>query len=411
MSAVMGTELHEIIHEQPQVIHGGRGPSALAHLMATFQPEFHSWQKGKPVRPLFLVEPGTDLHQAADEAATLGIPDGTALLMRTSGSTTGTGKIVAIRFEQLYASATATHQALRGEGVWLADLPYHHIAGFQTAFRSLLAGDVPQAVPLHDAIATTKIVADAAERGPVYLSVVPTQLRSILASPELIDTLSAVLLLAGGAATAPSLLDQARAAGLTIATSYGMTETCGGCVYDGYPIGDTKISYDPTGRISLSGSMVATGYLGNVDPEAFSTDATGRRTHHTKDVGRIGSAGQCEIIGRIDDAITTGGLTVMPQLIEEAIAAEYGADSVVVGIPSERWGRSVVAVVDSPFPLEQHTVRSRLKERLGVGWAPARVYDITSFGGTWPLTASGKIDRRELTRRLTEWENTHGIHE
>ncbi|MDP9800566.1 O-succinylbenzoic acid--CoA ligase [Arcanobacterium wilhelmae] len=446
-----------VSHEEPAVVQGGRGPAALARLVSTIQPELDRWRRGEPVRPVFIVEPGTDERESAAEAARLGIPAGTAVLMRTSGSTTGTGKIVALGFDQLAASAHATHEALRGEGVWLADLPYHHIAGFQTAFRSLLAGGEPAAVDLHDPTQIRSVVEQAASRGAVYISVVPTQLRSILASPELTQILTPALFLTGGAATAPSLLQEARAAGLTLATSYGMTETCGGCVYDGRPIGDAQITLGPTGQVSITGSMVALGYLGNVDSQAFSATRTAvvgtLRTHHTKDAGRFTPTGTLDILGRIDDAITTGGLTVMPRLIEDAIAAETGAEAVVIGVPSERWGEAVVALLaPSPHPgtteptsgqspataepnsapptrrLSHNTamtsknapaqftttstesLRARIKSRLGEGWAPARVYELTQFSQKWPLTSSGKIDRRELKRTLIEWEKTHGIH-
>ncbi|WP_406713874.1 AMP-binding protein [Trueperella pyogenes] len=401
-----------------EVIEGGRGLAALNRVHDAVMGALCTWRSGGTPVPLFVVRPGTDRRETVAEVTGYGVPGGTALLMRTSGSTTGTGKIVAISWESLTASAQATHQALAGPGRWAADLPFEHIAGFQTVVRSALAeiealaaGAEPEraatfrplCLPLHDAAAT----ADALAAGPLtYVSVVPTQLGRILADPALTNAFRDAVLLVGGAGTPASLLERARAAGLVIHTSYGMTETCGGCVYDGRPIGDTEIFLDG-GRICLRGRVVATGYLGadtGFDPPASTRLPGTPATHRTRDAGRITDS-SLEVLGRLDDAITTGGLTVMPGLIEDSLA-RAGYTAVVVGVAHLEWGEAVVAVVDDAGGATQSCditiMRSWVKLDLGAGWAPSYIVNSNEIGGI-PLTPSGKVNRRELAETVSTY--------
>lgn len=357
-------------------------------------------RSGETPLPIFVVGPEVDPQAAAAEAQELGYPESSAVLMRTSGSTTGTGKIVAHSWDSLIASATATHAFMGGPGVWASDLPLHHIAGFQTVVRSVLAGLTPISFNLKDPTDVRRRLAGAGEER-IYVSLVPTQLLRVLESPSLIECLHHATFLVGGAGTAGALLERAREAGLKVVTSYGMTETGGGCFYDGLPIGDTEVLLHD-GRVSIRGSMVALGYLGDADPDAFASDET-VRIHRTQDAGQI-SNGRLSILGRIDDAITTGGLTVMPRLIEDATVRATGADAVVVGIPDENWGEAVVAVLDRP--VDQRALRSAIKTELGAGWAPTYVVELgelaefDGWGKTWPITSSGKVNRRELARAV-----------
>lgn len=338
---------------------------------------------GEQPTPIFLVSPQTNVDAAHAEALALGIPDNVGILLRTSGSTTGTGKIVALTWKALMASASATHAAFGEPGTWMANLPLNHIAGLQTIIRSVLAGRTPID------LATTALTDALSTPGPHYMSVVPLQLMRLLDSPDL-ALLSAhkVKILVGGAHTDPTLLDQAQAAGLDVVTSYGMTETCGGCVYDGKPIGDTQISLDSS-RIVISGSVLAHGYLG---AQPFH----GR--HETADLGRL-SNGCLHVLGRVDDAITTGGLTIIPRLIEDCYA-RLAARIVVVPLPSLQWGQEAVAVSEKPV----EELRDAVKGELEKGWAPRRNVTLRQLGlQTWPCLDSGKIDRRGLARCVREY--------
>lgn len=358
--------------------------SALAQVDAGDSPE-----------PLFLVGPHVDLAGAEAEIAACEIPAGTGVLMRTSGSTSGTGKIVALSWESLIASATATEDVMGGPGVWGSQLPVHHIAGFQTIVRSLRAGFAPLFLDFSDTAGLAEQIRSARR---VYISIVPTQLSGILAAPALIAAFQDVVFLVGGAALSPDLAQRAQAAGLRLVRSYGMTETGGGCVYDGRAIGDTDVLINDAGRITLRGSVVALGYANIPDSDEFSAEH-GIRSHHTRDAGTLHD-GVLTVVGRIDDAITTGGLTVMPRLIEDAVSSVTGVDCVVVGVPHARWGEAVVAVLAIPPSSTEKDIRNRVREQLGKGWQPLRVITLGDLGlNQWPMTQSGKISRRELAAR------------
>lgn len=376
-------------------------PVTLDALICAVKESLDQHYEGDLPPALFVVGAHVNPEEAAREVTELDVPKRTGLLMRTSGSTTGGGKIVAHSWDALIASANATHDALNGPGVWMSDLPLHHIAGFQTVLRSVLAGAEPVLLRLYNPAQVKEKVAEARERYgedfPLYFSVVPPQLKQIMETPELLDALRGTIFLVGGAAVHPELLDDAREAGIDIRVSYGMTEACGGCVYDGVPIGDTEVSIAENGRISVTGSVVSLGYAGNVEPEAFTIVKGEPRTHHSNDAGRMVD-GKLEVLGRLDDAILSGGLTIMPREIENAIISEFAVPTVVVAMPHPKWDKAAVAVTESP--LDETQVRARIKEKLGPGWQPYRVVSLANLGfEDWPRTHSTKLDRRTLRER------------
>lgn len=305
--------------------------------------------------------------------------DGTAFALRTSGSTSA-GKIVEITWDQIRASTTATHEALGGEGRWLTCLPIEHIAGAQTVLRSVLAGADPLPFRLGDEV----------PRG-AYLSLVPTQLRRALADPRVTTSLTtAAAILVGGQACPVELLEQGRGAGLNLVTTYGMTETSGGCVYDGRPIGSADIELDKD-HVIISGPHVATGYA---DGPAFS----GRFV--TDDAGRW-EAGRLAILGRLDEAITTGGLTIMPSVLENHLAAA-GIHAVAFGVPHPEWGEALVAVAEK---CEDTKLIRPLARQLGPEFAPKGVACLADFAlSEFPTLPSGKLNRR----KLPEMWSVHG---
>jgi O-succinylbenzoic acid--CoA ligase len=280
--------------------------------------------------------------------------DGTALVVGTSGST-GAPKLAMLPASALSASAAATHDRLGGPGAWLLAMPPHHIAGVQVLLRCIDAGTEPGFVDLTAGFTPDAFRAAATAFGGDrrYTALVPTQLLRLLddgpATRALAD-FDAVLV--GGAATPPDLLARAHAAGVNAVTTYGMSETSGGCVYSGAPLSCTTIRADDTGRIHLGGDTLATGYLGRPDltAAAFTTDPTGHRWFRTDDLGHVGADGRWHVDGRIDDLITTGGLKVAPRLVEEALTTLPDvAEAVVVGTDDPEWGQAVsAAVVLSP---------------------------------------------------------------
>ena len=386
------------------------GPSAVAVLPALRQAlegEFAVLPYAAGGQPPDVADasvPEAAVPDAADPEAA--VPDGTALVVGTSGST-GTPKLAMLSASALAASATATHDRLGGPGSWLLAMPPHHIAGVQVLLRCLAAGTEPGFVDLSEGFtAETFVAASTTFHGDRrYTALVPPQLARLLADERATTALAGFdAVLVGGAASPPALLDRARAAGVSVVTTYGMSETCGGCVYDGVPLSDTQIRVDGDGRIHLAGATLATGYLGRPDltAAAFRTDEDGRRWFRTDDVGHLDDDGRWHVDGRLDDLITTGGLKVAPRLVEDALAALPGiAEAVVVATPDEHWGEAVSAAVvlapadravdraaDAAAPTVAE-LRELLRGILPAHALPRRVLVLPAL----PLRGPGKPDR------------------
>lgn len=338
---------------------------------------------------------GTPLLSHEDDDA-----DPTAAVVATSGST-GQPKGVLLPASALRASAGATHARLGGAGRWLLALPAHHVAGLQVLVRSIVAGTEPLVADLRggfDLDVFASAAGDLAEdTRPTYTALVPTQLVRVLADGgralEALASLDAVLL--GGAAATPSLLDRAATAGVPVVTTYGMTETCGGCVYDGLPLDEVQI--DVGDRVRLGGPMVARGYRG-ADPGSrspFSVEG-GTRWFTTDDVGEV-VRGRLHLTGRADDVVVTGGVKVAPQAVEAVIGELDGVgECLVVGVPDPEWGQRLVAVVvGDPPPLA--TMRRHISRRLGAAAAPRELVVVEAL----PRTALGKPDRRTAVEVAT----------
>lgn len=334
--------------------------------------------------------------------------EGTALVVGTSGST-GAPKLAMLPATALAASAAATHERLGGPGAWLLAMPPHHIAGVQVLLRCLAAGTEPGFVDLSggfSAAAFTEASAalDGARR---YTSLVPTQLVRLLDDERATAALAGFdAVLVGGAASPPALLVRARESGITVVPTYGMSETAGGCVYDGVPLSCSEVRVGNDGRIHLGGATLATGYLGRPDltAAAFSTDSEGRRWFRTDDVGHLEDE-RWHVDGRLDDVITTGGLKVAPRLVEDALTSLAGiAEAVVVATPDDHWGQVVSAAVvltESASPDPAPTVeelRELLRGTLPAQALPRRLLVLPAL----PLRGPGKPDRSAVAARFAD---------
>jgi O-succinylbenzoic acid--CoA ligase len=335
--------------------------------------------------------------------------DPTALVVSTSGST-GDPKGALLPASALRASAAATDDRLGGPGTWLLALPAHHIAGLQVLLRSILSGSSPHVMDLREGfspngfVGATNDLAQATD-GRRYVSLVPTQLiRLLRAGAEAVEALASYdAVLVGGAATAPAAIHQAQAAGVAVVTTYGMSETCGGCVYDGRSLRGVWWRTEDDGRVELGGAVVARGYRGRPGDPAFRVDPDGSRWFRTDDHGEADLDGTLRILGRVDDVIVTGGLKVSPALVEEAIASDPGVrEVVVVGAPDRDWGERVVAVVVAEpraaddrrptAPLQLATLHRRVAERVASYAAPRQLVVVDAI----PLVGPGKPDRLAL---------------
>ncbi|MDT7581955.1 MAG: o-succinylbenzoate---CoA ligase, partial [Pseudonocardiales bacterium] len=328
------------------------------------------------------------------------------VLVATSGST-GDPRLVALPVAALRASATATAARLGGPARWLLALPAEHVAGVQVVVRALLAGAPPVLQDLREGFRPDGFAVATAALGPGRrcTSLVPTQLLRLLdaGGPALDALRSYAAVLVGGAALDPGLRARAVAGGVRVVTTYGMTETAGGCVYDGVPLEGVTVRLDGDGRITLGGPTLAAGYVGRPaeTAAAFGTDGDGRREFRTGDLGRRVD-GRLEVLGRADDVIVTGGEKVVPAAVERVLAAQPGVRAAcVVGLPDAEWGAVVAAaVVTDPGGgdrvADPERLRAAVREALGRAAVPRVLQAVDAL----PLRGIGKPDRTAVARAL-----------
>lgn len=350
-------------------------------------------------RELQLIEPPSTGSTVEHLLAVAGqCLDGPGVVLTTSGST-GQPKRVAIPPGALRASAEATAQRVGGHGQWLLALPTDHIAGWQVVLRSALAGTTP--IRLDGPFTPEAFTTAAAQLTghPRLVSLVPTQvLRLIEDSSALANLADFDAVLVGGAALPSTLRERAEAAGVRLHRTYGMTETSGGCVYDGTPLTGVEVALDD-GRVLLGGPTLAREYLDDpaLTAERFTTDDQGKRWFRTDDVGELDDDGRLSLLGRADDVINTGGLKVAPRPVEEALTRLPDvSEALVLGVPDPEWGQRVAAVLvgrpeaaaSGPRP-GASGIRDLLRDRLPGHALPRQVLWLDGL----PLLASGKPDR------------------
>ncbi|HEY2644648.1 MAG TPA: AMP-binding protein [Galbitalea sp.] len=316
------------------------------------------------------------------------VPQRVALVVETSGSS-ATPKRVALSSDALLASAAASASAIGGEGQWLLALPVHYIAGLNVLVRSIASGAEPVLLgegsfdPLAFAAAAETMDADLR-----FTSLVPAQLARLLAAPSAIAALQRFdRILVGGQSTPVQLIERAAELGINLTRTYGSSETSGGCVYEGVPIGNTSVRIRD-GEIELAGAVLAEGYLGDeTRTEAAFVQDGGIRWYRTGDYGEL-SDGVLRVTGRLDDVIISGGVKVSLGDVERVVRGiENQTDAVIVRARSERWGE--VPVVVTTVDLDLDHVRARVADELGAAAAPARVILLAEL----PLLSSGKPDR------------------
>lgn len=316
----------------------------------------------------------------------------------TSGST-GEPLEVLLTGDALRASAAATAAELGGVGHWLLALPTDRIAGAMVVVRAALAGSAITGVasgsftPESFAAAADRLPAD----GPRFVSLVPTQVRRLLDSPLGTDALASFdAVLIGGAAAGTQALP-----GNAVRT-YGLTETAGGCVYNGHPIGDTAVRLHADGRVLIATSSLAEDYR-PAQPDAWE-QWDGRRWLVTSDLGQWTADGRLSILGRVDDVITTGGFKVHPRAVETAVATQdWVAEVAVVGAANKEWGQTVVAFVVATHPREIKRLwelREALETSLPKHALPTELIALESL----PTLASGKVNYPALRALAATFE-------
>jgi O-succinylbenzoic acid--CoA ligase len=321
-------------------------------------------------------------------------PD-TAVIIATSGST-GEPKGVELSAAALLHSARASLARLRaapGER-WLCCLPVTHVAGLQVLVRSLVSGTEPVVADAADVATVTAAVTG----GCAHVSVVPTQLVRLLEDDGGAAALAGLRsLLVGGAASDPGLLDRARAAGVPAVTTYGMSETCGGCVYDGVPLDGVSVRAGEDGLLRISGPVLMNRYRGRPD---LTARALAGGEFVTSDLGSLDD-GRVVVRGRADDVINTGGHKVVPGEVAAVLAGCPGVrEVVVVGRPDTEWGERVTAVVVPANPAQPPSLellRTHVRRRLPRYASPSELVLTEAI----PVLPSGKPDLASLRKAGT----------
>lgn len=310
------------------------------------------------------------------------IPESAALLVETGGST-GEPKIVALTATAMKISASLSNQALGAskQDLWSLSLPLHHIAGINQLLRAIDLGS------------------DPVKSGAHFISIVPTQLyRALEQKNSHFDQLiNAKRVLIGGATIPTELIASAKACGINLVTSYGMTEMCGGCVYDGSALPGVAIEIRDAGRIALSGPMRAIGYLENdvANAQAFVDD-----WFVTNDMGALDENGLLQVAGRVDDLIISGGEKISPNEVARILQRYFPAHEIyVIGTPDEEWGQSLRVVMalnessDTPQSISLKNIRDIVGEALGKVAAPRSLLLLSDI----PIKENGKVDVAALT--------------
>jgi O-succinylbenzoic acid--CoA ligase len=374
-----------------------------------FLPLDHRWSDRERraivdlARPTAVLETGGSLTVFADGAP---VREGIALVMATSG-TGGAPRLVELSRDAVAAAVRTSRDALAAVGhdvsaPLVCCLTPAHVGGLLVLLRGEL-GDLR--VVVHERFDVRRLSREAPAGSTV--SLVPTMLRRLVHAGSDLGRLGTLLV--GGAWIEDDLRTSAEALGGRVVSTYGLTETCGGVVYDGAPLPGTRIRIgEPVGggwpegravgaqvgRIEVHGPTLMEGYRG--EPAATGAAFDARGWLRTGDAGSIGDDGRLTVHGRLDEAIRTGGETVWPDEVERALAGHPKVSDVAVAArPHPGWGEQVVAYVvprrvDEPPSLDE--LRDHASETIARHKTPRELVLVAEV----PRTPGGKVRRNEL---------------
>jgi O-succinylbenzoic acid--CoA ligase len=339
---------------------------------------------------------------------TFGLPEevenGGGLIVETSGSS-GKPKRVTLSREAILASANAAQIRLGGPGQWLLALPINFVAGANVLIRSLVADSQPvlmnTSVPFTaEAFARSASLMTGVRR---YTSLVPTQLARLAAAIDdpfsptgKSDFLLAQLrkfdaILVGGQAPQDEVVTALKNLGVNVVITYGMTETCGGCVYDGVALDGVQIDLVGS-RIEISGKVLASEIADDSGVQTIGSKFI------TNDLGEFDEAGRLHVLGRIDRVIVSGGLKISLDRVEELARAVPGvAELAATAIADQEWGQRVgIVYLGSPEVADE--IALALANDLGPAGKPIRVVRTDGV----PKLPSGKHDLQAIKRLFEE---------
>ena len=301
-----------------------------------------------------------------------------SLLVATSGST-GTPKEIGITSAALLASARASNKFLKATKgqTWSLLLPLTHIAGINVLVRSIELESEP--IDLRNHVGTYP---DAD-----FTAIVPTQLFNALnGDADLLSHLKGTkAVLVGGAALSEELRSQGIASGINIITTYGMTETCGGCVYNGEALDGVNFELTENQRVKISGPVLA-----DVEKESG--------WFLTQDIGVI-LDGKLKVIGRADDVIISGGENISLSAIESELNKKFPQLLVAAFATSDsKWGQVLHVAVQAQDENLKPQISQALVSAIGNHAKPKSVILLDKL----PQIGVGKVDRTSLSKLVSE---------
>lgn len=316
------------------------------------------------------------------------VSDQITIVTTTTGSTSAP-KEVGLGAPALLASARTAHLYLGATSgqVWSLLLPLTHIAGVNVLVRSLELGTMP--IDLRQA--TDYKRAD-------FTAIVPTQLyRALNGDTDLLAHLkNCRAVLVGGAALAHSIAKEAKDAGINVLQTYGMTETCGGCVYDGRPLAGVEVSIID-GLVAIKSPTLATTYIN--DKSAWLASMQDG-WFVSSDRGNFVDE-KLEILGRADDLIISGGEKVSLHAIEETLKSHFkGSELAAFALPDQEWGSSLHIAIAGGASISDREITSILTQIFGEVATPKGLHRLSVL----PLIGVGKVDRNALVRLVSQEE-------
>jgi O-succinylbenzoic acid--CoA ligase len=321
-----------------------------------------------------------------------------AIVLSTSGST-GHPRGVQLSTRALTCMTENINALAGGDPSWILAIPATSIGGLNVLLRARATGREPVAVSslggaerFTDEVFAIAVSQAKESNRPIAVSLVPAQLPRLLASSLGRAALAdCSLILVGGAALTPHAARDCQAAGITVTTTYGMTETSGGCVLNGEPLPGVQVRIDDSdGRIHLSGPILASGYRDGAN-EVFSDNWL-----RTNDRGRWND-GRLEILGRLDDIVTVQGVNVDLVAIEDRLLDHPDISSALaLPVVDEQASDTRIHIAYLGDIVKLDDMRAWVAQALGASAAPHQCYQLDSFA----MTASGKVDRIATAQAL-----------
>jgi O-succinylbenzoic acid--CoA ligase len=254
--------------------------------------------------------------------------------------------------------------------VWFPCLSASHIGGLAVLLRAILS----DATLVWDDVDD---IENAPARGATHVAVVRTQLvRHDLSGFETV--------LLGGARPPASM-------GENVVSTWGMTETGSGIVYDGHALAGVDV-VELNGELLVRSPTLFSSYRESERPRVTGPD--GRDDWFPTGDGGSVLEGRVSVRGRLGYVINTGGEKLWPEDLEGAVSTLVGVhDVAVTGVDDPEWGQRVVALVVSDGRSLDQAIMALATERIGPWAKPKEIRYVTAI----PRTSNGKIKRDQLT--------------